>query len=286
MKVFYHDDLDGHCAGAIVRYKFFQELNDSDMISINYGYSFPWDVLEDGETVYMVDFALQPFDQMVELSKRVDLVWIDHHVSAIEDAKNFEFVVPGLARIDDGAGCALTWQYLNPGLDMPLSVDLTSLWDTWMHDVWDTVPFFYGMQVENTDPKDNFQLWFDLFDNRSCGLLDDIIDYGQMIALYVKKENERFARSCAFDIQFEGMTWIAANANQVNSKLFDSVYDPAEYHGMLSFGWKGSFWTVSLYTDRDDVDVSVICKKYGGGGHKGAGGFQCQELPFNIKDQR
>ena len=28
------------------------------------------------------------------------------------------------------------------------------------------------------------------------------------------------------------------------------------------------------------VDVSVICKKYGGGGHKKAAGFHTKKLPF------
>ena len=28
------------------------------------------------------------------------------------------------------------------------------------------------------------------------------------------------------------------------------------------------------------TDVSVICKKYGGGGHKKAAGFHTKELPF------
>ena len=31
---------------------------------------------------------------------------------------------------------------------------------------------------------------------------------------------------------------------------------------------------VSLYTDRNDVDVSEIAKAYGGGGHKKAAGFR------------
>jgi nanoRNase/pAp phosphatase (c-di-AMP/oligoRNAs hydrolase) len=37
-----------------------------------------------------------------------------------------------------------------------------------------------------------------------------------------------------------------------------------------------------MYTERKDVDLSLIAKKYGGGGHAGACGFQCAELPFRL----
>ena len=42
----------------------------------------------------------------------------------------------------------------------------------------------------------------------------------------------------------------------------------------------GENWTVSMYTGHQDVDVSEVCKKYGGGGHRGAAGFTCEEIPF------
>jgi nanoRNase/pAp phosphatase (c-di-AMP/oligoRNAs hydrolase) len=41
----------------------------------------------------------------------------------------------------------------------------------------------------------------------------------------------------------------------------------------------GSQYTVSLYSET--IDVSVIAKKHGGGGHKGAAGFVCPKLPFH-----
>ena len=51
---------------------------------------------------------------------------------------------------------------------------------------------------------------------------------------------------------------------------------------MLSFIWRKGQWTVSLYSTKSDIDVSIIAKNYGGGGHKGASGFQCKELPFKL----
>ena len=45
---------------------------------------------------------------------------------------------------------------------------------------------------------------------------------------------------------------------------------------------KDKLWNVSLYSTKEDVDCGAICKSFGGGGHKGAAGFQVKELPFEI----
>ena len=76
MKCFYHSaDLDGHCSGAIVKHKY----PECELIGINYGDEFPWDDLDIDDPIYMVDFSLQPFDQMIKLGKHFNLIWIDHH---------------------------------------------------------------------------------------------------------------------------------------------------------------------------------------------------------------
>ena len=77
MKCFYHSaDLDGHCSAAIVK----AVCPECELIGINYGDAFPWDLFveaeerksgsiilpaKEPETVYMVDFCLQPFTDVV-----------------------------------------------------------------------------------------------------------------------------------------------------------------------------------------------------------------------------
>jgi nanoRNase/pAp phosphatase (c-di-AMP/oligoRNAs hydrolase) len=46
----------------------------------------------------------------------------------------------------------------------------------------------------------------------------------------------------------------------------------------MPFSFDGDEWIISLYSR--NIDVSEIAKKYGGGGHKGAAGFHCKDLPF------
>ena len=78
----------------------------------------------------------------------------------------------------------------------------------------------------------------------------------------------------------DGLKCIAVNKLNTNSQLFDSVWNPEEYDAMLTFGYANGQWTVSLYSDKDDVNVGEVAKKHGGGGHVGAAGFQTDKLPF------
>lgn len=45
------------------------------------------------------------------------------------------------------------------------------------------------------------------------------------------------------------------------------------------FTFDGEMYTVSLYSEGQQ-DCSVIAAAHGGGGHPGASGFRCKELPF------
>lgn len=46
----------------------------------------------------------------------------------------------------------------------------------------------------------------------------------------------------------------------------------------FSFNGRNGTWTYSMYSKT--VDVSNIAKKYGGGGHRGAAGFNTDKLIF------
>lgn len=53
---------------------------------------------------------------------------------------------------------------------------------------------------------------------------------------------------------------------------------------MMPFVFTGKKWVFSIYSTHPEIDCSVLAKKYGGGGHKGAAGFQCigMELPLEF----
>lgn len=75
---------------------------------------------------------------------------------------------------------------------------------------------------------------------------------------------------------------ICLNTLQRGSWLFNSVWDPAKHDAMCAYGQlKDGRWRVSLYSTKEEVDCGAIAKVLGGGGHKGAAGFICDELPWS-----
>jgi len=294
MKCFYHSaDLDGHCSGAIVRHRF----PECEMIGINYGDSFPWNIIQKEDTVYMVDFCLQPFGDMLRLADSCkSLILIDHHKSTQQEINNLSveaFNRPGFTTfVDmDYAGCELTWKFLYelvyqglPGESypsMPKTVYYLGRYDIWKHeDNPDILAFQYGMRVYETDPSNEYSkaVWNDIFDDYPPAL-EKIIREGYLILKYIRSDNVKYATQTAFDINFQGHKTICINRAQCNSQLFDSVYDPEKHDIMMPFYRnKNGTWTVSLYTTHDHIDCSEIAKKMGGGGHKKAAGFQIDNL--------
>jgi uncharacterized protein len=278
VKCVFHNDLDGHCAGGIVKLKH----PEAEMIEMVYGWRFPWERIKQEDTVYMVDFSLEPFEDMLRLSNSCKLIWIDHHISALEEAKTHpEFsTVPGL-RQNGVAACVLTWTYCFPDKQMPRTVKLLGSYDVWdFADPW-TLPFQYGMRSKETDPAKDMSWWKTLL--KESMWVEEIIKDGQVIVDYEEQSSKKYVKAYSFETEIDGLRAIACNRGIASSKMFDSVWDESKYDIMISFcRLKTKRWTISLYSTKPEVDCSAIAKKYGGGGHHSSAGCTVQELPFQY----
>jgi oligoribonuclease NrnB/cAMP/cGMP phosphodiesterase (DHH superfamily) len=276
--LYHRSDLDGHCSGAICALKF----KDIKLHGIEYGDDVPWELI-DGFDLIVVDWSFQPWSLFEEVISRANTVtWIDHHKSAIEEYEKSSRQFPNLKVFlnTELAACELAWDYFFPNKDKPLAVRLLGRYDVWDHSDGRVLPFHYRVKVEKTDP-DTMQFWHKIF-NKTDFTIKDYIYEGEIILKYEKQQNKKSIEAIGCNVVFEGKLWLAANRTGINSKFFDTAYDPDKYFGVISWGWTGKHWRVSLYTTHDHVDCSAICKSYGGGGHKNAAGFQCKELPFKL----
>lgn len=91
MKVFHHNDNDGRCAAAIVRYELESHIinNADNFIEYDHtkGINFDFDTLIEGEHVYIVDLALDDviFKVIKECYKRKCVItFIDHHKTTVK----------------------------------------------------------------------------------------------------------------------------------------------------------------------------------------------------------
>jgi hypothetical protein len=129
-------------------------------------------------------------------------------------------------------------------------------------------------------------MWQDYFSKYSDDLIKDTIKDGQLILKYQKQENEKYAKSCAMEIDFKGFKAIAINKLLTNSQIFDSVWDESKYDLMITFGVRANgMWTMSFYSTKENVDCSEIAKIFNGGGHAGAAGCNFKTLPPDFVKQ-
>lgn len=275
MKCFYHSsDHDGHCSGAIVK------LNnpECELIPYSYGRDYDWTKIQLQETVYIVDCTL-PTEVMKEYKYKANLIWIDHHKSTIEDSFNFGFDDIEGVRVIGQAGCELTWRYFHEAND-PTAVHLLGRYDVFDLDADQRIlPFHYGLQAYATDPRKNLDLWADILTD-SSETIPTIIKEGAIIKRYVASSNAYLCRSSAFSTTVMGHKALCVNSPFRGSLQFESIWDPDKYDLMLIFSWnpKRMTWSGSLYTDKEDIDVSKIAKQHNGGGHAGAAGFSVLSL--------
>jgi len=285
--VFYHSaDLDGQSSAAIINL-WYKNKRTIQLIPIDHGEPFPWELIHSDDTVYVVDYVLSPFKDMVQLNNICELIWIDHHKSAIENynesIKNGAKGIKGLREIGRGA-CELVWNYMYPYDQLPESIYYLSLYDVWKHqEEPNSLYFQYGMKgIDNTNPS-NEDLWEKLIFNNNRNLMTDIIKNGKVIIEYQRTQNKRLCEFVAFETDLDGFSAIAINNGPPgSSQRFESVWDNKKYDLMINFYRKDHQWVISLYTDKNEVDVSNIAKGYGGGGHMQAAGMSLDTLPFNY----
>ncbi|MBU1173032.1 MAG: hypothetical protein KKD44_26010, partial [Proteobacteria bacterium] len=177
MKCFYHRaDLDGICAGAIVRKKY----PTCVMVGYDYDDPFIFEKLNPKEMHIFVDMSL-PLDDMKRLIEEdIKVVWIDHHHSKIVESMEHGYdKMRGLRRIGIGA-CVLTWEYFF-STPVPQSVRMLGEYDVWNHTNPDTLNFHCGIDV--LDLTVYSRLWARLFEDAN---LSYNISTGKKLLSYIQ----------------------------------------------------------------------------------------------------
>lgn len=283
-------DFDGLFCREIAR-KF---VPDAELIGWDYGnakLTFP----ATGD-VYVLDLSPECFADLPEFTARLDrLIWIDHHKSAIE---KFSPAIPGY-RIDGVAACRLAWQwfslisvdgadnvplpnkehFIDRQVQEPWAVRLAGEYDIWDKRDSDAELFQHGLRSEKLDEN----IWNALLDatNPMSSTVVRLLNQGRALQYARNRENASIIKEIGFDLEWEGLKFLACNAARYNSLLFLAGLLPS-HDACFGFKWTGKDWSVSLYhaPGKEHHDLSLIATKYGGGGHRGACGFRTNTLPF------
>lgn len=322
--VFSHDDADGILAAFAVKFAFDDNLfNEAWPMNVkchlcNYSKKFnlqffknkvneylqelsedrvsPKDVI-----VYMLDYAIQPNDDMMKFNNYVTkvlgakLLWVDHHSSAIENLSHFN--IPGLQTTENCA-CVNTWKFLNkiaPDMIMsdeaPLLYKLINEFDLWHVD---SQEFSWTEQIVPCALIiQSFPLVLD--DNRSETvkfLLNSISNNGILLtntlktvgkALFNFRTNEELKNSSKIykGTFLDKYSCLALNTIDHGSRIFDNCTfeSPDAVDLLIIWNFDGSVYEYSIYTKKDDLNVGKLCEEaLNGGGHPKAGGGSSSEL--------
>lgn len=283
----YHDaDLDGKCSAAIVTRYF--GVKRVELHGMNYGDPIPWDKIDQETDVIMVDFCLQPFDDMLKLNNHcADLTWIDHHKTAI-DAYLAQKVRWTSSLGLDQAACELVWDFYHEDQPIPQAVRYLGAYDTWSWENDKNALYFqYGIRSVENGPMG--AIWDSLLCvNSEVGRVTDSLTLaGQHIVRFNERQNAIYAEATSFPLKWQGLRFIVSNAQLTNSSLFDTVFDPEKHDAMMTFAFRKGQWTIGMYCPpallkERGIDLGALAKEFGGGGHPGAAGFAGTSLPFTL----
>lgn len=313
IKVIYHRaDFDGIFCHQIAR-QFFEKHYPGQTEYIGWDYNDPLPDVSPEDKLYMLDISVDG------LMDHPNLNWVDHHKSAMEKFGNKPgYQIDGVAACRlawqyfggvngwTGEGVPTKEDFVERRVAEPLAVRLAGEYDIW--DKRDPrVDIFqsglYSRELTDSDWTQLLQLnrkptiaeiesMMDIGHNGflepdgTCasaivlGLLKD----GETIRRYQDKTDASIVLHRSFLIDWEGLKFLVLNTARCNSITFKSRDMPETGHdALMGFYYTGGAWRFSLYhaNHRKDLDLSVIAVKHGGGGHKGACGFQLNEFPFN-----
>ena len=263
----YHNDPDGCCAAAVVRRAMGPALS---LQPLEIGEPVPWDRIEANEQVVLVDYSFTAADmQRLKAGRR--FVWVDHHISSIGPLAAAMAGIPG-ERSTEGAACVLAWRTFFPAEPVPQAVALIGDRDTWRMQFPETRPFGEGLIQEELDPA-NDALWAPLLDD-DRGRVQQLIELGRVLYEARLASLARIVAHYGFETRFEGHRTLAVNhrgSGDMGEYIRQAGYAIGYcYVEVVRAGVLQT--TVTLYSD--GVDVSEIARKFGGGGHRGAAGFQ------------
>lgn len=285
--IHHNKDLDGYCSGAVVRRKY----PDCKLIGWDYGQPLPDFKEMLGEDVIMIDISF-PIGKVLDLAAISRLTIIDHHISFKKEVDeliqtqrdSFTYIYElGVA------ACEIGWKYLFSGIKVPKAVTLLGRYDTWRKDegFWEeeTLPFQFYMRTECTSPE-TFPMELLASGSYAEDCIVKAISIGRSILKYQEQQDMLACGRAAFEMEFEGLRAICLNQGAFSSNTLQTVYDPEKHDIMIGFQFNGKFWNVSLRSAKVNVDVSVIAKSRGGGGHKAAAGFEAKtfEEIFKVKE--
>ncbi len=216
--------------------------------------------------VFLVDFCYntETINHIKLFANSVTV--IDHHVNAVDKLKNVDGVNTYLDL--HHSGCVLTWKYFNKNEPVPEFLKYIEDRDLWK--------FKLPNSKEITTAILSYEYDFDNWNILNATSIKTLISEG--IALYRKhlKDVKELIKTTKKRIRIFEYEVPIANAPYCYASDICDIMNKNEPFALSYYVKNNDSLYVSIRSDVNgsNIDVNEIAKKFGGGGHRNAAGFE------------
>lgn len=270
--VFYHGGCaDGFTAAWVAKYHT-QDWADATFVPCTYGEPIPPLPTVADKHVLVVDFSFPRHVLEKWARATASLLVLDHHLTAQRELAGLPY-----CKFDmDRSGAGLAWDIL-VATKRPWLVNVVEDRDLWRFRYGDLTKL--SSAYISTIPH-TFEAWNEL--NKEH--ISVAMSKGEAVQRYI----DQYGGKARTEMRFEHIDeFYVPTINIPYMNCSEHVGKLAEDHPEAPFaaGYfrnKAGLWQFSLRS-HSDFNVAEIAKRYGGGGHAGAAGFQVETLPWDEK---
>tara|TARA_B100000214_G_scaffold315833_1_gene249204 strand:- start:301 stop:1188 length:888 start_codon:yes stop_codon:yes gene_type:complete len=215
-----------------------------------------------GKNVVILDFSFNNSTTKSMIEEAESLMVIDHHKSAmveLHDITNTHFDM-------SKSGAMLAWDFFHPGKEPPKFIQYIQDRDLWKWELPYSKEFAAAFDMIPFEFEE-----FEKFEDDS--VFDDAVKRGSYILAYSKTVVKKVCEK-AQNRKMDGKDVMVVNASHWMSEIGSRLAPDCDFAMIWYWDHEARETKVSLRAFHDAVDVSEVAKKYGGGGHKKAAGFQ------------
>lgn len=224
-----------------------------------------------GKVVAILDFSYKRNVVKKLIKKAKSLIIIDHHKSAMLDLRN----IPNTHFDMTHSGARLAWNFFHPRKKSPRIIDYIEDRDLWKWELPHSRAFSVALDMVPLEFKS-----FEKLENDE--MFDSAIQHGEHILIY---RNAIVKKMCSYASRRKlgGKNILVVNSSHWISEIGANLAPSCDFVMIWYRDHKKQITKVSLRSFHESVDVSIIARQFGGGGHKKAAGFI---LPgsVNIED--
>lgn len=235
--------------------------------------AYHWDIPSIPEDeVYVVDFSL-PAENLKQLSRTKKVVVLDHHKSALQlleqDTGSAEIFLDM-----DRSGCVISWEYFHPKAPIPNLLRYVQDGDLWRWELPHSKTIISGFLsniVSRYDWSIN-DIDQDVKDLEREDVTQSSIFHRGKILLTYKSSEVQSAIKKSYLVNFGEFVVPAVNTTPSSTSDVGNILS-IDYPFAVCFSViNNGEVSVSFRSQSNGCDVSLIAKRYGGGGHKNASG--------------